>query len=359
MGSVLIIDAEYETVNEAVHHVFNHFNSPEEDVLIKPNLLGGFPPEQHVTTHPSFVRALVSYCEKRNLTITVGDNPAGRGNILGRAKRAGLYEASQGYFQDISEGEDVIVDSKFFSKLVVSKKVLHSSYIINVPKFKTHLQTIITGALKNMFGVLPGEEKSMIHASARSLENFSRALVDIYRVRPPDLTVMDAVVGMEGNGPSSGKLRHIGKILASDNAVELDAVMAYMMGLNPLQVPMLRYAHEKGLGEICVDSIEIEGDLERIPKFKVPSKSLVRFITPLTSRYYDFLAVKPHLNREKCVRCWECVEKCPVSALRRNEYPHVTRECVSCFCCIEVCENHAMEVSSRARDLFNRSLLKI
>jgi Pyruvate/2-oxoacid:ferredoxin oxidoreductase delta subunit len=144
----------------------------------------------------------------------------------------------------------------------------------------------------------------MIHASARSLENFSRALADIYSVRPPDLTVMDAVVGMEGNGPSSGKLRWI-------------------------------------------------------PGFKSPSKTLVKFITPLTSWYYDFLAVKPHLNRKKCVRCWECAEKCPVSALRRNEYPHITKECVSCFCCVEVCENHAMEGSSRARDLFNRSLLKI
>ncbi|MBU7019350.1 MAG: DUF362 domain-containing protein [Theionarchaea archaeon] len=359
MGSVLIIDTEYETVDEAVQKVFNHFNPPEEDVLIKPNLLGGFPPEQHVTTHPSLVRALVSYCEKKNITITVGDNPAGRGNLVKRANRAGLYEASQGHFQDISEGKDIIADSEFFSKLVISRKVLQSSYIINVPKFKTHLQTIITGALKNMFGVLPGEEKSMIHASARSLESFSRALVDIYSVRPPDLTVMDAIVGMEGNGPSSGKLRHIGKILASDNAVELDAVMAYMMGLNPSEVPMLRYAHEKQLGEIRVEKIEIEGEMQRIPGFKVPSKALVRFITPLTSRYYDFLAVKPRLAREKCVRCWECVEKCPVSALRRNEYPHITKECVSCFCCVEVCENHAMEVSSRARDLFNRSLLKI
>lgn len=125
--------------------MFNYFDPPEKEVLINPNLLGGFPPEQHVTTHPSLVRAIVTYCEKRKVSITVGDNPAGRGNMVGRAKKSGLFEASQGHFRDISEGVDVTVDSKFFSKLVVSKKVLHSSYLLNAPKFKIHLQTIITG----------------------------------------------------------------------------------------------------------------------------------------------------------------------------------------------------------------------
>lgn len=358
--SVLIIDAEYETMDKAVDAVFTYFNPPEKEVLIKPNLLGGFPVEQHVTTHPSLVEALVYYFEKKNVEIAVGDNPAGKGNLVEKATKAGLYQAAKGHFEDISDGEEVSIDSPYFSQLVVSKKVLTADYVLNVPKFKTHMQTIITGAVKNMFGMLPGEEKSMIHCKARSLEDFSRALVDIYSVRPPDLTVMDAVVGMEGNGPSSGRLRTIGKVLASDNGVELDAVMAYMMGLNPYKVPMLKYAHEKGLGEISIEDIRIKGELTRVPRFKVPSKTFVSFITPVSSRYYDFLAVKPRLNREKCVKCWECVEKCPVSALSRDEYPRIDRgTCVSCFCCVEMCENHAMEVSSRARDLFNRLLLKV
>lgn len=356
---VLIMDAEYKTMDEAVQKGFSHFTPPEKEVLIKPNLLGGFPVEQHVTTHPSLITALVQYFEKRNVRITVGDNPAGRGDLVKKAKISGLYQASKGYFEDITDGEHVSVESQYFSRLVVSKKVLHTAYVVNVPKFKTHMQTIITGAVKNMFGMLPGEEKSMIHCSARSLNDFSKALVDIYKMRPPDVTIMDAVVGMEGNGPSSGRLRHIGKVLASDNAVELDAVMAHMMGLDPHKVPMLRYAHEIGLGEISVENIPIEGELIRIPQFKVPSRALVSFITPVTSRYYDFLAVKPSLNQDKCVKCWECVEKCPVSALKRNEYPHINKDvCVSCFCCVEVCENHAMEVPSRARNLFNRFFLK-
>ena len=359
MCPVLIIDAEYETVNAAVNTVFEHFDPPGKEVLIKPNLLGGFPAEQHVTTHPLLVEGLITYLQKKNIKIAVGDNPAGSGNLIKRATKAGLYQASHGYFEDISEGEEVVIDSQYFSRLVVSKKVLHTDYILNVPKFKTHMQTIITGAVKNMFGMLPKEEKSLIHCKARSLKDFSRALVDIYSVRPPDLTVMDAVVGMEGNGPSSGKVRHIGKVLASDNGVELDAVMAFMMGLDPFEVPMLEYAHEKGLGEIDVENIEVRGELTRIPHFKVPSKTLVGFITPISSRYYDFLTIKPRLNKKKCVQCWECVEKCPVSALSRREYPYIDRKrCVSCFCCVEVCENHAMEVPSRARDIFDRVVLR-
>lgn len=97
------MDADYDTMDEAAHTVFSHFDSPQQEVLIKPNLLGGFPTEQHVTIHPSLVKALVRYCEGENLDITVGDNPAGRGNLMGKAKRTGLYQASQGHFKDISK----------------------------------------------------------------------------------------------------------------------------------------------------------------------------------------------------------------------------------------------------------------
>jgi uncharacterized protein (DUF362 family)/NAD-dependent dihydropyrimidine dehydrogenase PreA subunit len=359
MCAVLIIDADYKTMDQAVETIFSHFSPPTTEVLIKPNLLGGFSPDDHVTSHPTLIRALVSYCISHHLPVTVGDNPAGGHDITGKAQKAGLYQAAQGHFSLLTEGREVPVESVCGSTLVVSEKVLSTPYVLNVPKFKTHLQTIITGAIKNMFGILPGEEKSMIHARARSLTAFSRALVDVYSIRPPDLSIMDAVVGMEGNGPSTGNLRNIGKVLASDNGVELDAVMAHMMGLDPQNIPMLSYAQEKGLGEISLRSIDIRGDLTQIPHFSVPSTSLVSIITPVSSRYYDFLAVKPHLNKEMCTQCAECVEKCPVSAMTMQEYPVIDRnECVSCFCCVELCEQKAMEVPSRARDLFNRLLLK-
>lgn len=357
MSSVLVLDAEYPITRELVDTIFSHFEPPLTKTLIKPNILGGFEPDRHVTTHPSLVRALVEYLEEHAVPVVVGDNPAGKKHLVERAKKAGIYQASKGHFEDISEGIIVSIDSDYFSELVISRKVLESPYLVNVPKFKTHMQTLITGAVKNMFGILPGEEKSMVHCAARSLTRFSQALVDIYRVRPPDVNIMDAVVVMEGNGPSSGTPRHFGKILASDNGVELDAVMAFMMGLNPEEVPMLEYAHQEGLGTITIDDIDITGKIQKIPHFNVPSKTLVSLITPVSSRYYDFLAVKPTLNTQKCIQCYECVEKCPVSALQRNEYPHLNREkCVSCFCCVEVCENQAMEVPSRARDLFNRFL---
>ncbi|MBU7013456.1 MAG: DUF362 domain-containing protein [Theionarchaea archaeon] len=357
MSSVLIFDSEYPVSRAAISLIFSHFTPPTVRTLVKPNLLGGFECDRHVTTHPSLIQALVEYLEQAGIPLTVGDNPAGKKNLMERAKRAGIYQASKGYFEDISDGTKVTTRSNYFSELVVSRKVMESPYIVNVPKFKTHMQTIITGAVKNMFGILPGEEKSMVHCAARSLDQFSRALVDVYAIRPPHLNVMDAIMVMEGNGPSSGTPRHLGKILASDNGVELDAVMAYMMGLDPHEVPMLEYAHRQGLGAIDIDEIDIIGDIKKIPHFRVPSRTLVTVITPVSSRYYDFMAVKPTLNRNKCTRCYECVEKCPVSALQRNHYPRLNREkCVSCFCCVEICENQAMEVPSRARDLFNRLL---
>ena len=131
----------------------------------------------------------------------------------------------------------------------VSKIAMEADFIISLPKFKTHGLTVITGAIKNSYGLLPGAQKAKLHKAAGNAERFHELLVDVFRLRVPDLFIVDAVVGMEGNGPASPDLREIGLILASDNAVAMDAVIATMMGCEPARLRFLQKAKEAGLGD--------------------------------------------------------------------------------------------------------------
>ena len=145
-------------------------------------------------------------------------------------------------------GKDAVAaqaKSPWPEKVVVSRSLFDADWVINVPKFKTHMQTKMTGAVKNMFGILVGAEKARVHLAAPHPEDFAKALVGIYRIRIPDLTILDAIVGMEGNGPSGKDLRQIGKILASRNGASVDGVMAAMMGVAPPKIETLRIAAKR------------------------------------------------------------------------------------------------------------------
>jgi ferredoxin len=163
----------------------------------------------------------------------------------------------------------------------------------------------------------------------------------VFRLRIPDLFIVDAVVGMEGNGPASPDLRDIGLILASDNAVALDAVIASMMGCAPDRLRFLQKAKEVGLGDYDLNAIEIIGELKQLPDFKLPplggeaslqNKAMREFMHART-------LLKPQADPELCTGCGTCVDQCPVSALSMGEHvPEVDCAiCISCFCCQEIC----------------------
>jgi len=153
------------------------------------------------------------------------------------AKITGMLKASNGHLKNIAgEIEKVCLESKFIEALYISKIVLHADYIINVPKFKTHSLTTITGAIKNMFGIIPGGKKAKLHTVTHSINEFAELLIDIYQIRIPDLHIMDAIIGMEGTGPTNGRISEINKIICSDNGISLYAVMAFMMGNNPSSI---------------------------------------------------------------------------------------------------------------------------
>jgi len=357
MGTVAIYDSTYESAAEVVETAFNDFgvNLENKTVVVKPNILGPFEARRAVTTHPSVVSAVAKAVQARGAAkLVVGDNPGFRSYGFNKlsTQKSGIYDACAEHYVNLSEeGTSIRGNSRFTERLTISRSFLEFDYYISVPKFKTHMLTVLTGAIKNSFGMLVGGQKAAIHRMAATCESFSEALVDIYEIRKPDLVVMDAIVGMEGKGPSSKELRDVGKIMVSDNGLELDVVMAVMMGAAPSHVPMLRIAHERGFGELSPKDFETVGPLTRIEDFKLPTKVMRGPVGHFATRLLTHLLVsRPVPNENECTKCGVCQEHCPVGALSLNPYPQIDPDkCISCFCCMELCPQNALDVSKKVK----------
>lgn len=364
---VLVIDCDYTQMEKAIEIIFQTFlfSFEGKKVLVKPNILGPYPPEKGITTHPSLIHALVTALKKRGAICLVGDNPGLHGYAANErcARISGIFDAADRCFVNFAQSTlQVDVPSRFMKKLVISRAVLDADLVINVPKFKTHLQTRITGAVKNMFGILAGAEKARVHLLVPRPEIFSEALVDIYQIRIPDLTIMDAVIGMEGNGPSGKDLRPVGKILSSTNGVSLDALMAIMMGLNPESVDYLRTASHRGLGEVDLSRIEIQGNWSPLEKFKMPLTFVSRgFFGAAVNKllYRPFIKPRLNFNPALCTQCDVCVQHCPAQALTVEEIPCLDeKKCISCYCCYELCPNQAIELTGLMRRVTGKKQIK-
>lgn len=352
MFRVMIHPATYENCRQAVDQAFNLFplEIAGKKVLIKPNVLRSAEPKKNITTHPAVLGAIVEKVESLNpASLVVGDNPGmfsyGQNELC--FQKSGLMEASKGHYRNI--GNDSVsrdFNAEFMSKVSLSRAVEEADIIISVPKFKTHGLTVVTGAIKNSYGILPGAQKAKLHKAAGSPERFHELLVDVFRLRVPDLFLVDAVIGMEGNGPASPDPRDIGLILASNNAVALDAVIAIMMGCEPRRLRFLRKAKEVGLGDYELKKIEIIGKLDPIPDFKIPALSgQDNADNPAVQSFIESRTkLKPIANPELCTACGTCVDQCAVSALSMGDgIPVVDADtCITCFCCQEMCPEKAI-----------------
>lgn len=352
MSKVMIHPATYDSVREAVDRAFELFplSFQGKKVLIKPNVLRASEAKEGVVTHPAVLRAVVEKVEALGpASIVVGDNPGlfNYGANEESFRSTGLMEAAKGYYQNIgNDSQKVDFNAQFMPTVSLSKIVLEADIIISLPKFKTHGLTVVTGAIKNSYGILPGAQKARLHKAAGSPERFHELVVDVFRLRVPDLFLVDAVVGMEGNGPASPDLRDIGLLLASDNAVALDSVIATMMGCEPGRLRFLQRAKEAGLGDYDLSTIEVIGELKQLPDFKLPplGGEAIMNNPAVQEMIHGRTILRPQPDPELCTGCGTCVEQCPVSALSMNDHlPQVDADtCITCFCCQEMCPEKAI-----------------
>ncbi len=352
MHRVMIEPAEYDSCLAAVRRAFTLFpqSVAGKKVLVKPNVLRASQAGEHIVTNPALLEAVVICLEEMApAQIIVGDNPGLMSYGANQASFAqtGLLAAARGHYQNIGlEAEPRPFDPAYAATLSVSRAVLEADLFISLPKFKTHGLTVMTGAIKNSYGILPGAQKAMLHRLAGSPPRFHEVIVEVFRLRVPDLFIVDAVTGMEGNGPASPELRHVGRVLASDNAVALDATMARMMGLAPGRLRFLQKAKELGLGDYAEEAIEVLGRLEVIPGFRLPplGGEAIAGSAAVQELLHSRVLLRPRVDEARCTGCATCVEQCPAGALSLVDgLPRVEVErCVTCFCCQEMCPEKAM-----------------
>ena len=330
---------------------------------IKANLVTYFKPDAAATTHPILLCALVHMLKDKGATVIIGDSPGGLYNhaYVNRIYSAtGMKEvAAAGAIlnQDYSVKDAIYPEAKAATTFSYTAWLDNVDAIINFCKLKTHGMIGMSAAAKNMFGVIPGTTKPEYHYRFPNYESFSDMIIDLDEYFKPRISIVDAVIGMEGNGPTAGTPRHIGAVAVSDNPHALDLVCAKMIGIDPQNVPtlqaaILRNLCPSGVGELeiigdlapyCISDYKLVCDTKNIQFHKDGKSSIARVTGRLLQ---NFLASIPKLCTTECIGCAECAKICPAKAITmKNHKPIIKRDaCIRCFCCQEFCPKGAMKV---------------
>ncbi len=353
---------DYDEVYRAVENCIGLIGGVEniikknDKVLVKINHLSPASlPERGIITHPVFVKAVVENLKKSGAEITVGDDiQNGTNDGYGLSGIRKICEESKVNLVNLREGGFVEVECEglILDKLYISKIALEADILVNLPKFKTHSRAVFTGGIKNSYGLIPKGSRNKYHYDYKIIEDFSKVLTDVFSVIVPDLTIIDGIVAMEGKGPASGTLRNLGLVLASRDAVALDAVAARIMGIEPFDILTTKHATERGLGNGILQNIETVGeeiDSVAVPDFALPlnySNILVdrmpAFLTNFISRQ---LELRPKVVKNLCVGCQECQRNCPadvISIIDKKASINMSK-CTHCLCCHEVCRYGAID----------------
>ena len=334
------------------------FVSAGERIILKPNLLTGESPEKAVTTHPAVLLAVARLAREAGADLRWGDSP-GWGGMKWNGSQSGILEAADGAGIGMADFEIPakvsFADALLAKQLTVARSVLEADGLINLAKMKTHGLTRITGAVKNLFGCVPGLRKGEYHVKMPRIEHFSAMLVDMARYVKPRLHVLDGILAMEGNGPRGGEPRWMNVLLLSPDPVALDSVFCRLIDLPPEYVPTMQPGLESGLGDFRDDFLDIVGDpIEtlRAKDFQVVRRPADSARGGFPVFLKNWISPSPVILSPRCTACSICVEMCPVSPkavthpdAEGKETPVFRYErCIRCYCCLEICPEKAITI---------------
>lgn len=338
------------------------FIHPGMKVLLKVNLIGPKSSGTAAVTHAEFVRAITRILKAQGCHVWIGDSSGGA--IAGIAPTARAFEVSG--LQKVADEEAAVlknfdregvvaVPSKTVpgQSMYLAKPLFEADLVINLPKFKTHMSAIYTGAYKNLFGCIPGLRKAEYHKIAPTPHALSEILMDIHRGTKIGLHIMDAITAMDGTGPTSGHIYPAHKILFSTDPLALDTVATAMIGLKIAELSIFDAARSQNLGCSVLTDIEIGGDYNVIPVlhgFQTPRQNRSGTNrSKMLTHIINFLKTRPQINLKVCKQCNVCVESCPVQAIDREtkkiDYP----KCIECLCCHELCMAQAVDLKNDHR----------
>lgn len=350
---IAIIEAQFQAlgVDEEL--------KPGMQVVIKPNLLIRSKPEEAIITHPSVVAAVGSCVKKRGAQVLIAESPGGQYTpkamraifqSCGYTAMAAEYDFS--LYTACESRQVSLPQAKICHTLSIVKPFLEADYIIDIAKLKTHGMMGLSGAVKNLFGAVPGLKKPELHCRFPNKTDFADMLLDLCHFLAPRLCVIDAVEAMEGNGPSGGTKRFVGVVMASKNPYAADLAAAQLIGLAPQALWTVKQSLERNYVQ-NPDNLEILGEpIEklRVPDFQPARSSSVDFIDHLPKLLRPLMTKlatpTPKVRRRDCVGCGKCAESCPrhVITLAQGKADIHTQDCIHCFCCHEMCPLHVIDI---------------
>lgn len=350
------VEAVKPALEEAVNAVNGlDFVMPGMKIIIKPNLVSFKKPDAAATTHPALLEALVEMLLARGADVTIGDSPGGPHSLplLNRVYTATgmdrLEKLGAKLNRNMNEKTVDFPEGKVLKNFTYTEYLDEADAIIDFCKLKSHGMLGMSAAVKNLFGTIPGLKKPEVHYKFQNDAEFADMLVDLNEYFKPRLAICDAVVGMEGNGPTAGTPRQIGAIIASKSTYYADVVGAELIGMNIDGLPTLQAAYERGFAPASSKNLRVYGDIRAltVDDFKAPPVRGLSFMRKGNVLHFISKAAlehKPTLKKRLCVGCGECARMCPAKAIEmKNKKPHINREkCIRCFCCQEFCPRAAM-----------------
>lgn len=333
---------------------------PGMRVVLKPNLVMSSKPEQAIITHPAFTAAVGKCVQKAGGRVIIAESPGGPytpAAMKAMFRATGYRDMAEAcgftLYTDCKSREVTLPQAKRCRELSVVEPFLDRDYLIDLPKLKTHSMVGFSGAVKNLFGTVPGLQKPELHCRFPEREPFSEMLCDLCHFLGPDLSLMDGIWAMEGNGPTGGQRRDLHVIAGSESPWALDVAAASLVGLEPEKIYMLWEGHERGYGPLDLSELELVGEpmetlvapdflkaeasstdfIDRLPKFLRPAAK--KLATPY-----------PRIDKKRCVGCGKCAESCPQHTISLRDGKAVIRyqNCIRCFCCHEMCPKHVVQI---------------
>ena len=361
-------DYSYNNVRKSMTESLNDIGGLEKyikrgsKVLIKPNLLMKKKPEDATTTHPMLLKVVCEELLKLECDIIIAESPGGpytEGTLKGIYKTCGIEDVAKdlGVKLNYDLGEVKVENENAMALryMDIIKPLTEVDHIINLCKLKTHVMANFTGGTKNLYGCIAGLKKAEIHYRFPTEELFcEKVLIDICSYINPTLTIMDAIVGMEGDGPSAGTPRKIGVILASPSPYAIDVVACNIINLEPTKVFTITGAIKRGLINSDFSDIDIVGegiDKFIIKDYKLPNKgkdfNLLEGIFPkfINRHITSILTPRPVVSNKICIKCGYCAKVCPAKVITMEGYPKINLDnCIRCYCCHELCPKKAIHI---------------
>ncbi|MBP3414546.1 MAG: DUF362 domain-containing protein [Clostridia bacterium] len=342
--------------------------SPGCTVVLKPNLVIKRKPEEASTTHPEVVGAVIRAVKKR-----------GAGKVIIAESGGGLYNKavmSASYntcgITDVCKREGAELNFDFSDKLIkhpdallchqfnIITPVIDADVLINIAKLKTHSMTGYSGAVKNLFGCVPGLMKPELHCQYPDRSQFQQMIVDLNTLLKPSAVFIDAIDCMEGDGPTGGSPRHVGAVVAAYNPFAADIAASRMIAVDPSKIYMLSHGMEQGLSPNDLSEVELYGDPEalRVADFVQPKTKSIdfldrvpAFLRPIARVGERLIAPRPVINRKKCIGCGKCSESCPQHTIifdKSKKAQIIKKDCIKCYCCHEMCPIRAIDIKRQS-----------